>query len=49
MIRVASDQLLVNKFTVLKVEEYTENKSNLANTPVCSLYASFMAIAKCPK
>ena len=27
-------QLLVNRFTVLKIEEYINNNSNIPNTPV---------------
>ena len=35
-----------NKFTILDIEEYTENNSEPFNTPVCFISISFITSAK---
>lgn len=39
-------QLLVNKFTILEIEEYTEEDSDISNIPVYLFYVNFIAFAR---
>ena len=43
---MASNLCALNKFTVLKIEEYTKDNSNLSDIPVFSLYMASVAFAK---
>ena len=42
-------QLLVNKFTILEIEEYTEEDSDISNIPVYLFYVNFIAFARYSK
>ena len=39
-------QLLVNKFTILEIEEYTEENSDISNISVYLFYVNFIAFAR---
>ena len=46
---MASNLCALNKFTVLKIEEYIGDNSNLFNTLVCLFYIALMVFTKHPK
>ena len=46
---MASNLCALNKFTVLKIEEYIGDNSNLFNTLVCLFYITLMVFTKYPK
>jgi len=39
-------QLLVNKFTILEIKEYTEENSDISNISVYLFYVNFIAFAR---